>query len=102
MKADDPDRNGDGAARLEFRLQPGRVNAELPTQLRQSPNAALNVQQQPGVAENLELLANFGPDIPIIRMQLLQFAGEGVGVGGGEFRLGADFSPLQRGRQLGC
>jgi hypothetical protein len=32
FQRDDPEGNGEGAARSEFRLQPGRVNAELPTQ----------------------------------------------------------------------
>ena len=40
------------------------------------------MNQQPGVAENLELLANFGPDISIIRMKLLQFTLKGINVGG--------------------
>jgi len=44
------------------------------------------MNQQPCVAENLELLADFGPDISIIWMKPLQFAGEGVGVGGRERR----------------
>jgi len=39
FQRDDPEGNGDGAARSEFRLQPGRVNAELPTQSRQTPEA---------------------------------------------------------------
>jgi len=33
----------------------------------------------------LELLANLGPHVPVIGVKLFEFAGEGVGVGGGEF-----------------
>jgi hypothetical protein len=34
----------------------------------------------------LKLLPNFVADMPIVGVQLLQFAGEGVNVGGGESR----------------
>ena len=52
--------------------------------LRQSPDAAPDVKQQAGIAQDLELLADFIADVTVVGMQPFQFAGEGVGVGGGE------------------
>ena len=50
--------------------------------LRQTPDAAVNVKQQADITQDLELLADFVADMPIIRMEFFQLAGEGVGVGG--------------------
>jgi len=46
------------------------------------------------------LLADFIADVLVIGVEFFQFAGEGAGVGGREFRWSADFSPLQHGRQF--
>jgi hypothetical protein len=59
---------------------------------RQTPDTALDVQQQTEVAQNLQLLADFVADMPIIGMQLLQLALEGVGVGGREFTGGTSYT----------
>lgn len=45
------------------------------------------MNQQPGVAQDLELLADFGPDISIIRMKLLQFTVVSINLVVGEFGL---------------
>ncbi len=50
----------------------------------QTPDGGADVNQQPCVAQDLKLLPDFVADVPIIRMQLFQLAGEGIGVGGGE------------------
>jgi hypothetical protein len=42
------------------------------------------MNQQAGVTEDLKLLADFIPDVAVVGMELFQFAGEGVGVGGRE------------------
>ena len=70
------------------------------TKSRQTPDTALDVQQQTSIAEDLELLADFIADVLVIGVEFFQFAGEGAGVGGREFRWSADFSPLQHGRQF--
>ena len=41
--------------------------------------------EEAGVAKDLELLADFVFDVAVVGMKFFQFAGEGVGVGGGEF-----------------
>lgn len=41
--------------------------------------------EEAGVAEDLELLADFVFDVAVIGMKCFHFAGEGVGVGGSEF-----------------
>jgi hypothetical protein len=43
------------------------------------------VEEQAGVAQDLELLADFGPDISIIWMKLLQFTVVSINVVVGEF-----------------
>lgn len=50
--------------------------------LRQSPFTATDVNEQPGIAQDLKLLADFILHVPVVGMQLLQFLGEGVGIGG--------------------
>jgi len=53
--------------------------------LRQTPEAAFDVEEQAGITQDLELLADFIFDVAIIGMEFFQFAGEGVGVGGRKF-----------------
>ena len=63
--------------------------------LRQAPAAAFNMDQQPGVAQHLQLLADFVADVAVAGMELLEFAFEGVDVRGGESGLEcADMSAL--------
>jgi hypothetical protein len=52
--------------------------------LRQSPFATTGMNQPAGIAQDLELLADFILHMPVVRMELFQFAREGVGVGGCE------------------
>jgi hypothetical protein len=46
----------------------------------QTPNAATDVDQQSGIAQDLKLLADFIPHMPVVGMQFLQFAGVGVNI----------------------
>ena len=54
--------------------------------MRQTPATALDMQKQTGVAEDLELLPNFIPDMAVVGMKLFQLMGECIGVGGRELR----------------
>jgi len=56
----------------------GKARAQRITTSRQTPDTALDVKQQSGVAEDLELLTDFIADMPIIGMEFFQFAG-GIG-----------------------
>jgi hypothetical protein len=47
---------------------------------RQAPHAAFDVEQKPGIAQHLKLLANLVADMAIVGMQLLQLARERIRV----------------------
>jgi hypothetical protein len=69
VKTDDPDGNGDGAARSEFRLQPGRVNAELPTQI--TATARDRARHEPIIPRRAELEAAGGFYLVTVRKDRL-------------------------------
>jgi hypothetical protein len=48
--------------------------------LRQAPEAAVHVEEQAGVAEDLELLADFIGDVAVVGVEFGELVGEGVGV----------------------
>jgi len=54
--------------------------ATPPYQLWQTPFPTADVQQQAGIAKDLELLADFVADVPIIGMELLKLPLEDIGV----------------------
>ena len=56
------------------------------------PEGAPEMDQQPGIAQYMQLLADFIADVAIVGMKFFQFAGEGVGVSGGE-GVGRDAAP---------
>jgi len=61
----------------------------------QAPFAAAEVDEEAGVAEGLELLADFVADVAVAGMELLEFAFEGIDFRGGESGLEcADMSAL--------
>ena len=51
----------------------------------QSPGAVGEVGEETGVAEDLELLADFVADVAVVGMEFFQLAGVGVNVFVGEF-----------------
>ena len=57
------------------------------TDLTADASGPFHMNQQPCVTQDLQLLADFGPDISIIRMKLLQFTGESINFVVGEFGL---------------
>lgn len=50
------------------------------------PSAVGNVGEKAGVAEDLELLADFVADVAVVGMEFFQFGSEGVNVFVGELR----------------
>lgn len=53
------------------------------------------MMQEAEIAEDLELLADFGSDVPVIGMELFQFTGEGINVFVFEFRFAEAVDDVQ-------
>jgi hypothetical protein len=65
-------------------LNADATNIPLLRSLRQAPDAAFDVLQQTEVTQHLKLLADIIFHVPIIRVELFEFALESIDIGGGE------------------